>query len=242
MLNLNITVFENYETMSKKAAEILVESLKKTPDMTLGLATGSTPVGLYNNLIDAYNKSEISFKDVTTFNLDEYYPIAPENEQSYIYYMNANLFSKVDINPQNINIPNGRADNADLEALEYDKKIKEKGGIDLQLLGVGPNGHIAFNEPGEQLESATHVTGLTQKTIMANSRFFESIDDVPKRALTMGLESIFTAKRLLVLIAGSGKKEVYEMLKTGKITTKCPATLLHLHSDCTVLVDGNSIK
>ena len=132
MLNLNITVFENYETMSKKAAEILVESLKKTPDITLGLATGSTPVGLYNKLVDAYNKSEISFKDVTTFNLDEYYPIAPENEQSYIYFMNANLFSKVDINPKNINIPNGKADNADLEALEYDKKIKQNGGIDLQ--------------------------------------------------------------------------------------------------------------
>ena len=175
---MNITVFENYETMSKKAAEILVESLKKTPDMTLGLATGSTPVGLYNNLIDAYNKSEISFKDVTTFNLDEYYPIAPENEQSYIYYMNANLFSKVDINPQNINIPNGRADNADLEALEYDKKIKEKGGIDLQLLGVGPNGHIAFNEPGEQLESATHVTELTQKTIMAKRKYMKCLKRV----------------------------------------------------------------
>lgn len=239
---MKITVCENYDEMSEKAAEIFIDNLKKAPSMTLGLATGSTPIGLYKNLVNAYKKSEISFKSVTTFNLDEYVPITPDNEQSYIYFMKDNLFNHVDMDESKINIPNGQAADPEKEAVEYDKKIEAAGGIDLQLLGVGPNGHIAFNEPGEYLISATHVTGLTEKTIKANSRFFASIDDVPKHALTMGIGPIFSAKKLVVLISGNGKKEVYEMLKTGKITTQCPATLLHLHADCTVLVDKDSIK
>lgn len=234
---MNIIICDNYEELSKKAADIVAAQIKLKPDCILGLATGSTPLGLYENLVKMNKSGEISFSKVTSFNLDEYYPISGDNDQSYRYFMNKNLFSQIDINPKNTFIPNGEATNPAKECEEYDKKIFEYGGIDLQILGIGQNGHIGFNEPNTNLNSNTHLTELTESTIEANSRFFASSDEVPTHALTMGISSILKSKKIILLANGKAKRKVVSALLDSGINTGIPATMLKVHSDVTLICD-----
>lgn len=237
---MKIVVCENYEAMSKVGADIIAQLLKDKPTCVLGLATGSTPVGMYTELAKMNAAGEISFKDVTSYNLDEYYPLAPTHDQSYRYFMNKNLFDKVDIDKEKTHVPDGLAEDPTAMGAAYDAAIEAAGGIDLQVLGLGPNGHIAFNEPEEELYAGTHLTGLTESTIKANSRFFDSIEDVPTQAVTMGIGSIMKAKKIIVLASGKGKHAVIEKMLSGRITTQCPGTLLLAHADVTLIVDKDA--
>lgn len=234
---MRVIICENYEEMSKEAAKIMASQVHLKPDCVLGLATGSTPVGAYKELIKMYKDNEIDFKDVTTFNLDEYYPITRDNDQSYYYFMHENLFNSINIPEEKIHVLNGEAKDAEKECMDYDKHIEEHGGIDLQLLGIGRNGHIAFNEPDENLVAGTHVTALTEDTIDANARFFNDIKDVPTKSLTMGMASIMKAKKILILINGAGKHNALKKMLSGEISTACPATMLNMHSDVVVICD-----
>ena len=222
---------------SKKAADLIKNIIEEKNDAVLGLATGSTPIEMYKNLIEMYNNGEISFKDVKTINLDEYLGLAGDHEQSYRYFMDENLFNHVDINKDNTVVPNGLAEDYDQHVADYEAMIDSLGGQDCQVLGVGVNGHIGFNEPGEKLELKTHVEDLTESTIEANKRFFESANDVPKKAISMGIGSIFKAKKILVLAFGETKADAIKALEDSKITTMIPVTLLKLHPDVTVIVD-----
>lgn len=234
---MNIIICDNYEELSLKAAEIVASLVNSKPDCILGLATGSTPIGLYENLCKMNKSGEVDFEKVTSFNLDEYYPISPENDQSYRFFMNKHLFSKININIDNTFVPNGEAKDPERECREYDHKIKNSGGIDLQILGIGQNGHIGFNEPDDTLNADTHLTGLTESTIEANSRFFEKPKDVPTKALTMGIASILSAKKIILLANGKSKKEVVASLLNSDITTNIPATILKVHPDVTLICD-----
>ena len=234
---MKVLVFENYEEMSRAAANIMADVVKSKPDGVLGLATGSTPVGMYNCLADMCKSGELDFSNIKTVNLDEYYPISPDNRQSYRYFMNENLFSKININIDNTNVPAGNAEDADLECQRYEKLIDSLGGIDIQVLGIGQNGHIGFNEPEEKLYSETHVTGLTESTMQANARFFSEDEVMPDKALTMGMGSIFKADKILVLANGKAKRDAVSQLVSGRITTSCPVTLLNLHKDVTLICD-----
>ncbi|MBU5449477.1 glucosamine-6-phosphate deaminase [Acetivibrio sp. MSJd-27] len=231
---------KDYDEMSAIAGKIMVDQVKEKPDSILGLATGSTPIGMYKKMIEAYKNGEVSFKNVHTFNLDEYYKIEKTNDQSYYYFMNENLFSHIDIDKNNIDIPNGQADDYQAECERYEKAMEESAGIDIQVLGVGVNGHIGFNEPEELLYEKTHLTGLTQSTIEANSRFFDSIDLVPTSALTMGMGSIMKAKKILVLISGKSKHDVVTKILGDRMSTQTPVTLLKGHHDVTVIVDDEA--
>lgn len=237
---MKIIVCENYSEMSKKGAEIMAEVISSKPNGILGLATGSTPVGMYKELIEMNKKGEISFKDITTFNLDEYYPISPDNDQSYRYFMNDNLFNHIDIDKNNTYVLNGLAENPEKECADYDKMIEEKGAVNIQVLGIGRNGHIAFNEPGEKLYANTHVTGLTQSTIEANARFFNSIDEVPTKALTMGIGSILKAEKIIILAGGKDKHDAVKQLANEFIDPLCPATMLKAHRDVTLICDKDA--
>lgn len=234
---MRVIVCEDYNELSLKAAKILASQVTIKPDSVLGLATGSTPEGMYANLAQMNKDGEVDFSDVTTFNLDEYYPIADENDQSYHYFMNKHLFSKVNINPENINLLSGTTQSPDEECAAYDKKIKNAGGIDLQVLGIGKNGHIGFNEPEANLNAKTHLTALTQSTIKANSRFFENESDVPTHALTMGIRSILLSRKIILLASGAGKHKVVKELLEGGINTHIPATMLKVHRDVTLICD-----
>ena len=227
----------NYEEMSKKAAEFVSAQIMLKPDCVLGLPTGSTPIGMYARLAEM----ELDFSKVTTFNLDEYYPIAKSNEQSYHYFMNENLYSKVNLMPENIHIPNGETQNPEKECADYERAIAASGGLDLQVLGIGQNGHIGFNEPGDMLNSFTHVTRLTQNTIEANARFFSSADEVPKQALTMGVATIMRARRILLLASGANKARVVKALQGSMIDPEIPATILAAHNDVTVIADVEAL-
>ncbi|MBE7027023.1 MAG: glucosamine-6-phosphate deaminase [Ruminococcaceae bacterium] len=224
-------VCKNYDEMSKEGAKIIAEQIAKKPDSVLGLATGSTPIGLYKCLRD----DNVDFSKVSTYNLDEYYPISKTNDQSYQYFMDDNLFNHVTV--KSMDIPNGEAKDAQAECRRYDEAIENAGGIDLQLLGLGPNGHIGFNEPDDQLSVGTHLVELTQSTIDANARFFASADEVPRHALTLGMGGIMKAKKILVVANGKGKADVVKKMFSGVIDTHVPATLLQLHNDVTVIVD-----
>lgn len=234
---MRVIVCENYEQVSKEAAKIIAAQVHLKPNCVLGLATGSTPVGAYNELVDMYKKGEIDFKDVKTFNLDEYYPIKRSNDQSYYYFMHDNLFNYINIPEESIHVLNGEVSDPEKECKDYEKCIEAHGGIDLQLLGIGRNGHIAFNEPDENLVADTHVTALTDDTIDANSRFFADIKDVPTKSLTMGMASIMKARKILILINGAGKHQALKKLLSGEISTMCPATMLNMHSDVVVICD-----
>ena len=238
---MKLIVVKDYEAMSRKGADIISALLTLKSDAVLGLATGSTPVGMYKELAKRNEKGEISFKEVTSVNLDEYYPLSPENNQSYRYFMNDNLFNHIDIDKERTHVLNGLAEDPEKECAEYDKMIDSLGGIDLQVLGIGRNGHIGFNEPGDFLYPCTHKTSLTESTIEANSRFFDSIDDVPRFSLTMGIGTILKARRIIVLASGKDKKEAVQKMLSNTIDTKCPATLLSLHSDVTVIVTEDCI-
>lgn len=238
---MNLIVVKDYEAMSLKAAEIFSSLLTTKPECTLGLATGSTPVGMYKALSEMNRKGEISFKAVTTVNLDEYYPISPENSQSYRYFMNTNFFDHIDIDKKKTHLLNGLTEDPEKECREYEKLIETLGGIDLQVLGIGRNGHIAFNEPSATLYPDTHMTSLTESTIEANSRFFERKEDVPRSALTMGMGSILRARKIVILASGKEKKEAVKRMLEGVIDTKCPATLLSIHPDVTVIATEDAI-
>ena len=234
---MQFIVCNSYEEISRKGAEIIADLMKKKPNCILGLATGSTPVGMYRELIGMNRRGEIDFSGVVTYNLDEYYPIAPDNDQSYRYFMNKNLFEHVNIDIANTHVPNGADQDADNACTTYDQAYAATGGADIQVLGIGQNGHIAFNEPEEALTVGTHVTGLTEDTIKANSRFFASIDDVPTRALTMGMGSIMMAKQIILLANGKNKHAAVAALLNDKVTTAVPATLLKLHPNVVVICD-----
>ncbi|GAB6098688.1 glucosamine-6-phosphate deaminase [Halanaerocella petrolearia] len=239
---MRLQVLKDYKEMSIKAASMVASQIILKPDAVLGLATGSTPLGMYNNLVRMYNEELIDFKEVTTFNLDEYVGLDPEHPQSYHHYMFDNFFNQVNMLSENINIPSGTAENVQQVCQEYDQDIADYGGIDLQVLGIGRNGHIGFNEPDHKLRTSTHVVDLTKDTIDANSRFFESSDDVPRQAISMGMSSIMKAKKILLLASGQEKAEAIQKAINGEITTEHPASLLQLHSDVTILVDQKAAE
>ena len=228
-------VFENYDEMSRAAAEIVARQLKQKPNSVLGLATGSTPLGLYAELIRLYRAGEVDFAQARSFNLDEYYPISKSHPQSYYYYMHDNLFSKV--NFASTRLPDGETDDPAKECTAYDAEIAAAGSIDLQVLGIGLNGHIGFNEPAESYSMSTYLVELTQSTLAANSRFFTGGEVQPTSALTMGFGSIFSAKSILLLISGASKAPIVKRLFDGKIHTDVPACLLLLHPNVTVILD-----
>lgn len=228
---------ENYDELSKQAAEIVAEQVREKNDSVLGLPTGSTPEGMYAYLVSIYKKSEIDFNAVVTFNLDEYVGLPPDHPQSYNYYMHSNLFDHVNVKKSNVHIPHCKDQDPDLMCREYEQKIKNAGGIDLQILGIGTNGHIGFNEPDKYLYTETHLVELTEETIEANSRFFKSRDEVPLKAVTMGVGSILAAAKIILLASGESKAEVISEMCSGKVTTRVPASLLQLHRDVTIYVD-----
>ena len=234
---MEFIVCKNYEEMSALAAERLAKVVKEKPDCTLGLATGSTPIGTYKKLIEKYEAGELDFSQVKTFNLDEYYPISPSNENSYRYFMEDNLFGKVNIKPENVSFPCGAAEDANSECERYEKQIAESDGIDIQVLGIGQNGHIGFNEPAEALDMFVHLTTLDESTIKANARFFESEADVPTLAITMGMKDIFSARSIILLANGKGKHRAISALLDEKVSATVPATFIKLHSDVCVICD-----
>ncbi len=237
---MRVIVCNNYEEMSKKAAAIVAGQVALKPNSVLGLATGSTPIGLYDNLVAKYEAGEIDFSEITSVNLDEYYPLSPDNDQSYRYFMNKHLFDRINIDKSRTFVPNGMADDPEEECKKYEENIKALGGIDLQVLGIGPNGHIGFNEPDDALCAVTHLTGLTESTIEANSRFFASKADVPTKALTMGMGSIMCAKTIILLASGAGKKDAVSKLLTDEITPNVPATFLKAHPNTILICDKDA--
>lgn len=237
---MKLIVAKNYDEMSAEAAKIMADVIKNKPDCVLGLATGSTPVGMYACLVDMYNKGELDFSKVKSVNLDEYYPIVPEHDQSYRYFMNYNLFDKVNINKENTFVPDGTCADPAAFCKAYDERIDAMGGTDVQVLGIGRNGHIGFNEPDSELLYGTHLTDLTEDTIDANARFFASANDVPKQALTMGMGPIFKARKIILLANGVNKAEAIKQTLAGKVSTLCPSTLLTLHPDVTVICDEDA--
>lgn len=234
---MKVIVKKNYDEVSKVAAQEMINLVKTKENAVLGLPTGSTPVGMYKNVVKAYKNGEISFKNITTFNLDEYIGLNKTNDQSYYYFMNDNLFSHIDINKDNINIPDGMAKDLDNECKRYEQKLKSEGYMDIMYLGIGINGHIGFNEPAEYFEPFTHKVILEESTIEANSRFFEKIEDVPTSALTMGIKTIFSAKKIILIATGENKAEAIAQTVNGKINPQIPASVLQLHNDVTIIVD-----
>ena len=234
---MEVIVCKTYEEMSARAAAIVADVMKGNPACVLGLATGSTPVGMYRKLIEMNKTGEIDFSQVTTVNLDEYYPISPDNDQSYRYFMNVNLFDHVNIDKARTFVPNGTAADPDEACAAYEALVAEVGPANIQVLGIGQNGHIGFNEPATALEVATHVTGLTESTIKANARFFASEADVPTKALTMGIGTILSAKKIIILANGAAKADAVAKMLAGKLDTSCPASMLNLHADVTVICD-----
>lgn len=233
-------VFDSYDQLSKAAADFVAAEINSKPNLVLGLPTGGTPVGMYKNLSEMNKEGKVDFANVTTFNLDEYLGLERSHDQSYWYFMNKNLYSNVNLKEENINIPNGMATDMDAETKAYDKKIEDMGGLDLMVLGIGPNGHIGFNEPDSYLIAPTHTVTLTESTIDANARFFTSREDVPKKAITMGVGNIMKAKKILMLISGANKKAVAKALNEGIVTPQNPATMLLMHPDVTVLIDKDA--
>ena len=227
---------KDYNELSTICAKIVKDQINKKPDTVLGLATGSTPVGMYQELARLCKDKEVSFKDVKTVNLDEYVNLPVENENSYRHFMDSNLFDFVNIKKSNTFVPNGMAEDLDAECIRYEENIEALGGIDLQILGIGNNGHIGFNEPDESFIRYTHVVDLKESTILANSRFFDSIDEVPKQALTMGIKSIMNAKKILLIINTPTKKDITEKALFGEITPQVPASILQLHPRLTVVM------
>ncbi len=228
---------KNYQDMSRKAANIISAQIIMKPDCVLGLATGSTPIGIYRQLIDWYNKEDVDFSRVTSINLDEYRGLSPENDQSYRYFMNTNLFDHVNIDKSRTFVPDGLEPDAQKACDDYNRIIAQSGGIDLQLLGLGHNGHIGFNEPSDVFIKETHCVDLTERTIEANKRFFASEADVPRQAYTMGIGNIMQAKKILVVVSGADKASILKEVVSGPITPAVPASILQLHSDVTIVAD-----
>lgn len=233
---MKVIIAKDYEEMSKKAFEVMAEVVKNNPRAVLGLATGSTPLGLYANMIKDHKENGTSYKEIHTVNLDEYAGLDVSSDQSYVYFMRRNLFEQLDIDLENTNIENGKATDREAECDRYNRLL-ETLPQDIQLLGIGSNGHIAFNEPGTPFGSVTHIVDLAESTVRDNSRMFKSIDEVPRQAFTMGLKNIMNAKKILILANGANKaKAVYGLVK-GNVTESVPASVLQLHPDCTLVCD-----
>lgn len=237
--NMPIKVFivKSYEELSKRAAETIAGAIRSKPNSVLGLATGGTPVGCYRELIRMHKEEGLDFSRVVTFNLDEYIGLPPTHPQSYRYFMDENLFHHVNIKIENTHVPNGLSDDPQRTCKGFEEAIRKAGGIDLQLLGIGANGHIAFNEPGSPFDSRTRVVNLSERTIEDNARFFKSIDEVPRQALSMGIGTIMEARKIVLLASGVRKAEVVAKSVEGSITTDVPASVLQRHPDCTFILD-----
>ena len=233
---------EDYKGMSRRAANVLAAQVTMKPNCVLGLATGSTPIGVYQQLIAWHNEGNLSFAETKSVNLDEYHGLPTTHEQSYRYFMTDNLFSHVDIKMENTHVPNGLADAAAAECLRYDSLMEELGGVDIQLLGMGHNGHIGFNEPSDVFELGTHLVDLAESTIDANTRFFANRDEVPRHALTMGIKNIMTARKILVVVSGEDKADIVCRAFTGPVTPAVPASILQLHPDVTIVGDKAALS
>lgn len=233
---------KDYKDLSRKAANVISAQVILKPDSVLGLATGSSPIGTYEQLVSWYNKGDIDFSMVKTVNLDEYRGLPKSDPQSYDYFMHEHFFDHVNIKPENIHLPDGMASDPDAECARYDRLVKRLGGVDLQLLGCGRNGHIGFNEPADCFAKGTHVVGLTDSTIEANKRFFASADDVPRQALSMGIQTIMQARRILIVISGEDKAEAVKNGFFGPITPQVPASILQLHPNVVAIVDEAALS
>ena len=239
---MRLIVCDNQQEIANVGADMIAEVVTNKPTAVLGLATGSTPVPMYQELIRRYEAGALDFSTVRSVNLDEYYPLAPDNDQSYRYFMNHQLFDHINIDKNNTNVPDGLATDPAAACAAYEGIIRDLGGIDIQVLGIGGNGHIGFNEPAEALDPLTHLTDLTEDTIKANSRFFESEADVPRYALTMGIGTILSARRIMLIATGEAKAKAIATVLSGKLTTSCPASMLSLHNDVTVICDRAAVS
>lgn len=234
---MRVIVTEDYAGMSRKAAELIAAQILLNPQSVLGLATGSTPIGLYQCLVEKYRAGELDFSRIRSVNLDEYLGLSPEDDQSYRYFMNENLFRHININLANTYVPDGIAKDPVAECARYDELICRLGGIDMQLLGIGNNGHIGFNEPANTFALSTHCVALTESTIQANARFFADSEQVPQQALTMGIGQIMRARRVIVIASGSEKREALRKAFWGPVTPEVPASILQMHPDVTLVMD-----
>ena len=234
---MKIYKVRDYEEMSRKAAAVIAAQIIAKPDSVLGLATGSTPIGTYKNLVAAYNAGDLDFSQIKSANLDEYRGLTKDNDQSYYYFMNDNFFDHINIDKANTNVPNGMEPDAEKECARYEELIASLGGVDLQLLGLGHNGHIGFNEPAPQFDKITHCVDLQESTIEANKRFFASIDDVPRQAYTMGCGTIMKAKKILILVSGADKADILYQVVNGPVTPQVPASILQFHPDVILIAD-----
>ena len=233
---------KDYEEMSRKAANLISAQILLKPDCVLGLATGSTPIGVYDQLVEWNKKGDLDFSTVKTVNLDEYKGLTRDNEQSYYYFMHHHLFDRVNIDEENTHVPNGKVENGDEECLRYEALIKSMGGVDLQLLGLGRNGHIGFNEPAADFPKITHCVDLTESTIEANKRFFASADEVPRQAYTMGIGTIMKADKILVVANGEDKADAVAAMVQGKINPEVPASILQLHNNVILVADEAALS
>ena len=239
---MRIICAKDYKEMSEMAADVIGAQVLLKPDAVLGLATGSTPIGTYEELVRRYEAGRLDFSKIKTVNLDEYRGLTRDNDQSYYYFMHSHLFDHININKNNTKVPDGMEPDAIKAGQDYENIIKNYGGIDLQLLGLGNNGHIGFNEPCDEFIDKTHVVDLTDSTIEANKRFFASADDVPKQAYTMGIGSIMRAKRVLMIVSGKGKADIVKEAFFGPITPKVPASILQLHNDFILIGDAEALS
>lgn len=234
---MNVLVYKSTEEIGKAAGTMFASQVINKPDSILGLATGSTPIPTYQYMIDLYKQGAVDYSKVTTYNLDEYCGLTHEHDQSYYYFMMQNLFKGINVPVDSIHVLNGVAEDPEAECKAYDAAIDAAGGIDLQILGIGNNGHIAFNEPCDFFPGGTHTVTLTQSTIEANKRFFASIDEVPKSAITMGIGSIMKARKIILIATGAAKAEAVKALVKGDVTPQCPASILQFHPDVTIMLD-----
>lgn len=239
---MDIIRVKDYSEMSQKACELVVDQVRKSDSSVLGLATGSTPEGLYQQLINQYKAGNVSFKDVKTFNLDEYVGLNADDSNSYRYYMQEKLFNHIDLPARQAFLPNGDADDLEKECYDYETRIRDSGHVDLQILGLGLNGHIGFNEPGTAFDSRTHVVELDASTREANARFFPSIDDVPEKAITMGIDTIMESRKIVLLVSGENKADAVEQLVNGEVTEGFPASILQKHRDVTIIADEGALS
>lgn len=239
---MRIVRAKDYDDMSRKAANIISAQVIIKPDTVLGLATGSTPLGTYRQLIDWYKKGDLDFSEVSSVNLDEYRGLSPENDQSYRYFMNYNFFSQINICPEKTFVPDGLAENPDEACKAYDEIVQSLGGVDLQLLGLGLNGHIGFNEPTDEFCKGTYCVDLTESTIEANKRFFESEKDVPRQAYTMGIGTIMRADKVLLLVSGKAKAKILSEVLFGPVTAQVPGSILQFHKDLIVVADEEALS
>lgn len=239
---MNVQILENAQAIGAAVGQLFVEQVKTQPDSVLGLATGSSPIPTYQYMAQEYAAGHVSFRNVTTFNLDEYCDLPQKDPNSYYSFMFDNLFRHTDIDSARVNFLDGNAADDKAECAQYEKRIKDAGGIDLQLLGIGNNGHIGFNEPDDHFSKGTHCVDLTESTIQANSRLFDSIDDVPRQAYTMGTQTIMYARMILVVANGEAKAQAVHDMCYGPVTPKCPASILQLHTNCVVVADEAALS